>query len=163
MDTIAIVRSALVIVPLYGAQMGTSRPSVVTRAAVSLVGQAARRPWLKRAALAPAVALPGYLFASAVGLVWGAALSTGRIEHRGGVIVARGMPKWAFGRGGTTVGAVYITATNDSEAVLRHEAVHRAQWKRYGLAFVPLYVAAGPVAATNRYEREAGLRDGGYR
>jgi hypothetical protein len=47
--------------------------------------------------------------------------------------------------------------------VLRHEAVHRAQWRRYGLAFVPLYVAAGPVAQTNRFEREAGLRDGGYR
>jgi hypothetical protein len=162
-DTIAIVRSAPVIHPLYGAQMGTSRPLSGVRIVGALVRGAERRPWLTRAALSPVVARPGYWLASAVGLAWGAALSVGRLEQRGGVVVARGMPRWAFGRGGTTIGAVYLTATNDSDPVLRHEAVHRDQWKKYGLAFIPLYFAAGQNAATNRFEREAGLRDGGYR
>ena len=31
--------------------------------------------------------------------------------------------------------------------MLEHEAVHRAQWRRYGLAFIPLYVDAGQDAA----------------
>lgn len=162
-DTIAIVCSAPVITPLYGAQMGTSRPSASTRIVASVVDRASRRPWLRRVALSPVVARTGYWFASAVGLVWGAILSRGRLRRRGGVILASGLPAWAFGRGGTTIGAVYLTTGNQSDAVLRHEAVHRAQWKKYGLAFIPLYVAAGQHAATNRFEREAGLRDGGYR
>ena len=128
-----------------------------------MVRGAARRRWVRSVALSPVVARPGYWFATAVGLVWGAILSRGRLRRRGGVIVASGVPAWAFGRGGTTIGAVYLTTGNHSDAVLRHEAVHRAQWKRYGLAFIPVYVEAGQNAATNRFEREAGLRDGGYR
>jgi hypothetical protein len=81
---------------------------------------------------------------------------------RDGVIVTRGCPAWAFGRGGTTIGAVYLTRDNVSPAVLEHEAVHRAQWRRYGLAFIPLYIAAGADARTNRFEIEAGLTKGGY-
>lgn len=73
------------------------------------------------------------------------------------------MPRWAFGRGGTTVGAVYLTHNNTSQNVLEHESVHRDQWRHYGLSFIPLYVAAGPIAAENRYEVEAGLEKGGYR
>jgi hypothetical protein len=46
--------------------------------------------------------------------------------------------------------------------VLEHEAIHKAQWKRYGLAFIPLYIAAGSPALTNRFEVEAGLEKGGY-
>ena len=72
------------------------------------------------------------------------------------------LPGWAYGRGGTTVGAVYLTTDNVAPSVLEHEAVHRAQWKRYGLAFLPLYVAAGQDARTNRFEIEAGLKKGGY-
>jgi len=72
------------------------------------------------------------------------------------------MPQWAFGRGGTTVGAVYLTRENVSPSILEHEAVHRAQWKKYGLAMIPLYIAAGQNARTNRFEIEAGLRKGGY-
>ena len=109
------------------------------------------------------VARPGYWFASLSGLVWGGILSRGRLAPAGGVIVARGCPRWAFGRGGTTIGAVYLTRDKDSLPVLQHEAVHRAQWKRYGLAFIPLYIAAGPVAELNRFEVEAGLEKGGYR
>jgi hypothetical protein len=72
------------------------------------------------------------------------------------------MPRWSFGRGGTTIGAVYLTRDNHSPAVIEHEAVHRAQWRTYGLAFIPLYIAAGTDAHTNRFEIEAGLEAGGY-
>ncbi|HEV7812626.1 MAG TPA: hypothetical protein VGO99_06645 [Leifsonia sp.] len=123
----------------------------------------ARHPFVNRVARHPAVVRSGYLFATFVGLVWGGCLSVGRLEEEKGVIVARGCPRWAFGRGGTTIGAVYLTCDNDSPDVLEHEAKHRAQWKHYGLAFVPLYLAAGPIASENRFEVEAGLAEGGYR
>jgi hypothetical protein len=72
------------------------------------------------------------------------------------------MPTWSFGRGGTTIGAIYLTADNDSDNVIEHEAEHRAQWKNYGLAFIFLYVAAGTNALTNRFEVGADLELGGY-
>jgi hypothetical protein len=127
-----------------------------------LADAAARRPALRRVLLHPVVARPGYWFATGAGLAWGAALSTGHLGSRGGVVVARGCPRWSFGRGGTTIGAVYLTRDLDSPRVLEHEAVHRAQWRRYGLAFIPLYIAAGQDARTNRFEVEAGLSKGGY-
>ena len=118
--------------------------------------------WLRAVLLSPVIARPGYWFATASGFAWGAILSRFRISRQGGVIVARGMPTWAFGRGGTTIGAVYLTSTTVSDSVLEHEAVHRAQWRKYGLAFIPLYVMAGQNALTNRFEIEAGLKKGGY-
>ncbi len=117
---------------------------------------------LRALLLSPVVARPGYWFATLCGLIWGTVLSLGRIGPRGGVIVARKVPRWAFGRGGTTIGAVFLTHDALSPAVLAHEAVHRAQWKRYGLALIPLYIAAGQTGTTNRFEVEAGLRRGGY-
>ena len=72
------------------------------------------------------------------------------------------MPKWSFGRGGTTVGAVFLTGGNASNDVLEHEAVHREQWRKYGLWFIPLYLLAGQNPLTNRFEVEAGLELGGY-
>lgn len=121
-----------------------------------------RRPAARRILLSPVVARPGYWFATGAGLIWGGILSLGRIRAVGGVILAHRMPHWAFGRGGTTIGAVYLTNDNDSPSVLEHEAVHRRQWKKYGLAFIPLYIAAGTRAETNRFEVEADLRKGGY-
>jgi len=121
-----------------------------------------RVPGARRVLLHPVVARPGYWFATAAGLLWGTVLSLGRIRSEGGVIVARSCPRWAFGRGGTTIGAVYLTHDMLSANGPEHEAVHRAQWKKYGLAFIPLYVAAGAVAHTNRFEVEAGLEKGGY-
>jgi len=137
------------------------RPWVV-RVFARLSDAAARVTWLKRALLHPVVARPGYWVATAAGLVWGSAMSLGRIRRADGVILARSCPGWSFGRGGTTIGAVYLTKNLHSRAVLEHEAVHRAQWKKYGLAFIPLYVAAGSDARTNRFEVEAGLIKGGY-
>ena len=140
---------------------GVGSPWVV-RATRGWADATARTPALRRVLLHPAVARPGYWVATGAGLLWGSVLSLGRIAPRGGVILARRCPRWAFGRGGTTIGAVYLTHDNHSPAVLEHEAVHRAQWKKYGLAFIPLYIAAGTDARTNRFEIEAGLRKGGY-
>jgi hypothetical protein len=57
---------------------------------------------------------------------------------------------------------VYLTRDAASDPVLEHEAVHREQWRRYGLAMPLLYLAAGSEARTNRFEVEAGLEKGGY-
>lgn len=132
------------------------------RGVQALVRSATRRSWVRAVALHPIVARPGYWFATLCGLLWGTALSLGRIWPQGGVIVARKCPRWAFGRGGTTIGAVFLTHDAISPNILAHEAVHRAQWKRYGLALIPLYIAAGQNGVTNRFEIEAGLKLGGY-
>jgi hypothetical protein len=132
------------------------------RGAQALVRGVLRVPGARRVLLNPVIARPGYWFATLSGLLWGGILSLGRVRRAHGVIVARKLPRWSFGRGGTTIGAVYLTRDNTPQQVLEHEAVHRAQWKRYGLAFIPLYIAAGAIARTNRFEIEAGLDKGGY-
>ena len=104
----------------------------------------------------------GYLYATAVGFAWGALMSTGKIERRDGLWIFRGLPRWAFGRGGSCVGSCYLTDQNVSAAVLRHELVHREQWRHYGLALPLLYFLAGRDPLQNRFEIEAGLHDGGY-
>lgn len=128
----------------------------------SFLNRLSRVRWLRAILLHPIIARPGYWFATACGFLWGAILSGFRVRRKGGVWVAEGMPTWAFGRGGTTIGAVYLTSTNVQPRVLEHEAVHRAQWKRYGLAFIPLYLMAGQDALHNRFEVEADLKKGGY-
>jgi len=132
------------------------------RGARTLVRGVTRVRWLRAALVSWPIARPGYWFATLCGLLWGTVLSLGRIRPQGGVIVARKCPRWAFGRGGTTIGAVFLTNDMLSPGVLAHESVHRAQWKRYGLAFIPLYIAAGRTATTNRFEIEAGLKRAGY-
>ena len=127
-----------------------------------VVNRLRRVGWLRRLLLHPAIALPGYWFATACGFVWGAVLGRFHVRRVGGVVVASNLPKWAFGRGGTTIGAVYLTSVNVAPNILEHEAVHRAQWRKYGLAFIPLYVSAGQNALRNRFEIEAGLHKGGY-
>jgi hypothetical protein len=97
-----------------------------------------------------------------VALLYGAPLSVGRIERFDGMFVLHGLPKWAFKRGGVCVGRVYLTDTNVTERVLRHERRHVRQWERYGMLFPLLYFAAGANPLTNRFEIEAGLEDGNY-
>jgi hypothetical protein len=104
----------------------------------------------------------GYYFATAVGATWGFLMSTGPVERRNGLIVFTGMPKRAFGRGGSCVGGCYLTDTNVSDDVLEHEAVHKRQWQRYGMLFPLLYFIAGRDPLRNRFEIEAGLEKGGY-
>ena len=131
--------------------------------AVRAVDALSRNRAVRAVALHPVIARPGYWFATAAGVTWGALLGGFKVSRRGGVIVCEGMPRWAFGRGGTTIGAAFLTRDNTRDSVLEHEAVHRAQWKKYGLAFIPLYLAAGQDARRNRFEIEAGLEKGGYR
>jgi hypothetical protein len=113
-------------------------------------------------ALLRLLSLPGYLFATCVGLVWGFLWSTGEVRRRAGLFVFTGMPKWTFGRGGSCVGSCYLTADNASDTVLEHEAVHKRQWQRLGMLFPLLYAAAGRDPLRNRFEIEAGLEKGGY-
>ena len=117
---------------------------------------------MRRLLIDSPVSRAGYLYATIVGLVWGGIWSTGRVERRNGLFVFRGLPKWAFGRGGTCVGACYLTNQNVSADVLEHEAVHKVQWQRYGMLFPVLYSLAGRDPLQNRYEIEAGLEKGGY-
>ena len=105
----------------------------------------------------------GYLYGSAVGCIWGTIWSTGRIEKHDGLWVFRGMPGWAFPRGGTCAGGCFLTGdASVGPHLLRHEAVHQRQWKRYGVLMPILYLLAGRDPLRNRFEIEAGLEDGNY-
>lgn len=117
---------------------------------------------MRRLLINSPISLIGYLFATAVGLAWGALWSTGEIRRRHGLFVFTGLPRWAYRRGGICVGSCYLTGSNVTPAVLRHESVHREQWRRYGLLFPVLNLWAGANPLTNRFEIEAGLSDGGY-
>ena len=118
---------------------------------------------VKSVVLTPPLARAGYLYATAVALVWGFLLSTGKVRRVDGLFVCEGMPTWSFSRGGSCVGGVYLTDTNTKPAVLEHESVHRTQWKKYGMVFPVLYFLAGRNPLTNRFEIEAGLEKGNYR
>ncbi|UNK69646.1 Fe-S oxidoreductase [Microbacterium sp. H1-D42] len=105
----------------------------------------------------------GYWWGTSVGWLWGSLWSTGPVERHHGLWVFRGLPKWAFMRGGVCVGGCFLTGdAAPSEAVLRHEAVHKQQWLRYGFLMPVLYLFAGRNPLRNRFEIEAGLEDGGY-
>ncbi|MCS5715072.1 Fe-S oxidoreductase [Herbiconiux sp. CPCC 205716] len=111
----------------------------------------------------PPLARAGYLYATGVAATLGTLLGTGRVRRTDdGLIVCTGLPKWAFKRGGTCVGGVYLTDGNDAPHVLTHEAVHRRQWQTYGLMFPVLYALAGSDPLHNHFEIEAGLEDGNY-
>lgn len=92
------------------------------------------------------------------GWVWGA----GRVEQCGDLYVHENLPRWAYPRGGVTIGACFLTGEKPSEALLGHERVHVRQWARHGWVFPLLYVLAGADPASNRFEIEAGLAAGGY-
>lgn len=105
----------------------------------------------------------GYWWGTAMGWAWGSLWSTGPVRRHNGLWVFSGLPAWAFARGGVCVGGCYLTGdVEPSDAVLRHEAVHRQQWMRYGFLMPWLYLFAGRDPLRNRFEIEAGLEDGGY-
>ena len=109
------------------------------------------------------ISLVGYWYGTTVGWIWGALWSTGRIERRQGLWVFRGMPPRTFPRGGVCAGGCFLTGDDDpDDRVLRHEAVHKAQWRRYGFLMPVLYFLAGRDPLRNRFEIEAGLEDGNY-
>lgn len=114
-----------------------------------------------RAVTAPPLARAGHRLATRAARAWGRVLG-GEESQVGELTVIRGLPDWAFGRGGTTVGATFLTRDATSSAILEHEDVHRQQWERYGLWFIPMYFAAGLEGTRNRFEIEADLVKGGY-
>ncbi|TFC19584.1 Fe-S oxidoreductase [Cryobacterium algoritolerans] len=126
------------------------------------VGAAAYAGDVRRLLFDSPLSRAGYLYATLVGLVWGSIWSTGRVEHRGGLVIFRGMPAWAFGRGGSCVGGCYLTNQNVTDRILEHEAVHKRQWQQFGMVFPLLYLVAGRNPLRNRFEIEAGLDKGGY-
>ncbi len=109
------------------------------------------------------VTLAGYVYGCTVGWVWGGLLSRGRVERHGRLWVFRGLPDWAFPRGGVCVGHCFLTGDGPVDArLLRHESVHERQWRRYGFLMPVLYALAGRDPLRNRFEIEAGLADGNY-
>lgn len=119
--------------------------------------------WIPPFLLDSPVSRIGYLYGTAIGWIWGSLLSVGRVERRGGLWVFRGLPEWAFRRGGVCAGACYLTGDTDpDDRVLAHEAIHKRQWQRYGLLLPVLYALAPRDPLRNRFEIEAGLADGNY-
>ncbi|WP_036319489.1 hypothetical protein [Microbacterium indicum] len=105
----------------------------------------------------------GFRAATAFGAAWGFLWSTGRVERYGELVIFRGMPRWTHARGGVCVGRCYLThAASERRAVLEHELVHVAQWRRHGILMPFLYALAGRDPLRNRFEIEAGLEAGGY-
>lgn len=126
-----------------------------------IAGAVRRVPGLRTFLLLPMIARPGYWLSSFAAFFWGCLL-LGHWGRRRRLFSFIAMPRWAFGRGGTTIGAIYLTTDNADEGVIEHELVHTQQWKKYGLCFLPLYIAAGSDPRGNRFEVEAGLARGGY-
>ena len=119
--------------------------------------------FIPRALLDSPVSRVGYWYGCTVGWVWGSIWSTGRIEKRQGLWVFRGLPAWAFPRGGVCVGGCFLTGDDrPTDVVLDHEAVHKRQWRRYGFLMPVLYALAGRDPLRNRFEIEAGLVEGNY-
>lgn len=119
--------------------------------------------WIPPVLLDSPISRLGYLYGCTVGWVWGTLWSTGRVQRRGGLWVFRGMPRWTFPRGGVCVGGCFLTGSGAiDDRLLRHEAVHKRQWQRYGFLMPLLYALAGRDPLRNRFEIEAGLEDGRY-
>ena len=119
--------------------------------------------WIPSFLLDSPISALGYAYGCAVGWIWGTLLSRGRIERRGRLYVFRGMPSWAFPRGGVCVGHCYLTGDGRiDDRLLAHESVHERQWRRFGMLMPILYSLAGRDPLQNRFEIEAGLADGNY-
>lgn len=104
----------------------------------------------------------GMLVASGAALAYGRAFKSAKVDQLPDLTVISGLPRWAYPRGGVTVGRVFLTGPQPTAALLRHESRHVEQWRTYGLAMPILYWLAGRDAHSNWFEVEAGLDDGGY-
>ncbi|HMS36969.1 MAG TPA: hypothetical protein PKA93_07405 [Arachnia sp.] len=103
----------------------------------------------------------------------------GRLRLRDGLVVADHVRLPVTNAGAMTVGSVVLVFRQSLEQaeertpnLLPHEDAHAWQWAYcLGLPFLPLYFAAagwsilrtGDRASANHFERQAGLRAGGYR
>ncbi|MEU6412836.1 DNRLRE domain-containing protein [Microbispora sp. NPDC046933] len=94
-----------------------------------------------------------------------------------GLFVCGGLPKWMFpeGRIGYTIGRVFLTSltmkealSDDKRPLLHHEYRHAQQWYHYAnktglwFTFAILYFLEGSDPCGNRFEEQAGWKDGGY-
>jgi len=64
-----------------------------------------------------------------------------------------------YSLGGTTWGTTYVASPGVTALMpqtIRHEAVHRYQWRLYGAWFAVMYLHAGNDHDANRFERQAG-------
>jgi hypothetical protein len=96
--------------------------------------------------------------------------SGGSCSKSGGMTVCR--EGWLpLSRGaGTTYGDTFIakkdTVLDYPPGLLKHEAVHTKQWRKYGLLFGVFYgadaLATGGNPANNNFEKQANLCDGRY-
>lgn len=78
-----------------------------------------------------------------------------------------GMPRGSYGRGGTTVGNVWLYGDLGGPHRRRHELRHADQYALLGtVPFLALYglnaLVTGNRPHRNVFERWAGLQDGGY-
>jgi hypothetical protein len=142
----------------------TARIAAIEAEAAEILERGRRRDLrLPSVLLRSPISRLGYAWGMAVGWIWGGLWSTGEVERREGLWIFRGMPEWTFARGGVCVAGCYLTGdTVPDGRVLRHEAVHKQQWLRYGLLMPFLYLLAGRDPLRNRFEIEAGLEDGHY-
>jgi hypothetical protein len=103
--------------------------------------------------------------ATGLALLWARAWGARPVEDPAtGLLVCAGM-RGGHGRGGTTIGRVFLTGHRAvGPELLRHEAVHARQWDRHGLGFAARYLVeeCRRPRERNRFEQEAGLADGGY-
>ena len=119
--------------------------------------------WIPAFLLDSPISLVGYWYGCTVGWIWGLLWSTGRVERSHGLWIFRGLPKRLYPRGGVCVGGCFLTGDDPvDDRLLAHEAVHKAQWRRYGFLMPLLYLLAGLDPLRNRFEIEAGLEDGRY-
>ena len=104
---------------------------------------------------------------SALALGW-ARLNGARITVGPDLFVeAAGMPRGTYGRGGTTIGNVWLFGELGGERRRRHEVRHADQYALLGtVPFLALYGLNALVTRNlphrNVFERWAGLADGGY-
>ena len=106
----------------------------------------------------------GYVYGTAVGWIWGSLWSTGRVEKRAGLWVFRGMPRWAFRRGGVCVGGCFLTGDDAvSDRVLAPRSRARAAVAAATASSCRCCTCSpGRDPLRNRFEIEAGLEDGNY-
>ncbi|WP_299033114.1 hypothetical protein [uncultured Pseudokineococcus sp.] len=121
-------------------------------------GARTRAWWLLRAYL--------NLVPSAAALAWGVAHG-GRVVVGRDLVVECGGMRGGYARGGTTVGSVWLHGDLGGERRRRHEARHADQWALLGPVLMPLLYGleaalTGGDPRRSRFERGAGLADGGY-
>lgn len=121
-------------------------------------GARTRAWWLARAYL--------NLVPTAAALAWGLAHGGRPVVGRDLLVECGGMRR-GYARGGTTVGSVWLHGGLGGERRRRHESRHADQWAVLGPLLMPVLYGleaaltrADPLRS--RFERHAGLADGGY-